>query len=45
MQTLRDYRGRYMVAASQLVADRYLLSEHLPGLEAIANEHRSLFKE
>jgi len=39
-----DYRGRYMAAADQLVADRYLLPEHLTGLEAIATEHRSLFE-
>ena len=38
-----DYRGRYMGVADRLVADRYLLPEHLPGLEAIASEHRSLF--
>ena len=39
-----DYRGRYMAAAEQLVADRYLLSEHLVGLETITREHRSLFE-
>ena len=38
------YRGRYMAAADQLVADRYLLPEHLAGLETIATEHRSLFE-
>ena len=40
-----DYRSRYMAAAEQLVRDRYLLSEHLAGLETIAHEHRSLFRE
>jgi len=40
-----DYRGRYMAVADQLVSDRYLLPEHLSGLEAIATEHRSLFKQ
>ena len=40
-----DYRGRYMAAAHRLVADRYLLQEHLPDLEAIATEHRSLFDQ
>ena len=35
-----DYRSRYMAAADQLVADRYLLAEHLAGLETIAHEHR-----
>ena len=39
-----DYRRRYMAAAEQLVADRYLLAEHLSGLEAIATAHRSLFE-
>jgi hypothetical protein len=34
-----------MAAAEQLVRDRYLLSEHLAGLETIAHEHRSLFRE
>jgi len=29
--------------AHQLVEDRYLLEEHLPGLEAIAIEHQALF--
>ena len=40
-----DYRGRYMAAARRLVADRYLLPEHLPGLEAIATAHRPLFDQ
>ncbi len=40
-----DYRSRYMAAADQLVEDRYLLPEHLPGLEAIATEHRALFDQ
>jgi hypothetical protein len=34
-----------MAVADQLVSDRYLLPEHLSGLEAIATEHRSLFKQ
>ena len=38
-----DYHGRYMAAAARLVSDRYLLPEHLSGLEAIASENRSLF--
>lgn len=40
-----DYRGRYMAAADQLVSDRYLLPQHLSGLEAIAMEHRLLFTQ
>ncbi len=40
-----DYLRRYMAAAEQLVSDRYLLPEHLAGLKALAQEHRSLFKE
>ena len=40
-----DYRDRYMAAADRLVSDRYLLPEHLSGLEAIATAHRSLFKQ
>ena len=40
-----DYLGRYMAVAHQLVADRYLLAEHLGRLEAIATEHRSLFEQ
>ena len=39
-----DYLGRYMAAADQLVADRYLLPEHLAGLEAIAEANRVLFE-
>ena len=39
-----DYLGRYMAAAHQLVAGRYLLPEHLGRLEVIAAEHRSLFE-
>ena len=38
-----DYHGRYMAAAARLVSDRYLLPEHLSGLEVIASENRSLF--
>ena len=38
-----DYKARYLTAGAQLVADRYLLLEHLPGLEAIADDQRSLF--
>ena len=40
-----DYKARYLTAGEQLVADRYLLLEHLPGLEAIADDQRSLFAD
>jgi hypothetical protein len=40
-----DYLGRYMAVAHQLVADHYLLAEHLGRLEAIATGHRSLFEQ
>ena len=40
-----DYLGRYMAVAHQLVADRYLLAEHLGRLEAIATEHWALFEQ
>jgi hypothetical protein len=40
-----DYKARYMAAGEQLVADRYLLLEHVPGLEAIADDQRSLFAD
>ncbi len=38
-----DYRSRYVAAAEPLIAGRYLLPAHRGGLEAIAEEHRSLF--
>ena len=38
-----DYKTRYLAAGEQLAADRYLLLEHLPGLETIAEDQRSLF--
>ena len=38
-----DYRGRYMAAAEPLIAGGYLLPSHRGGLEAVAEEHRSLF--
>jgi hypothetical protein len=40
-----DYKARYLTVGEQLVADRYLLPEHLPGLEAIADDQRSLFAD
>ena len=38
-----DYLARYMAAARRLVAEGYLLEEHLPGVEAVAESHRALF--
>ena len=40
-----DYKAQYLAAGEQLVADRYLLLEHVPGLEALADEQRALFTE
>ncbi len=38
-----EYRTRYLAAAEPLIAARYLLPEHRGPVEAIAEEHRSLF--
>jgi hypothetical protein len=38
-----DYRRRYLAAAEPLIAGRYLLPSHRGGLEAVAEDHRSLF--
>ena len=43
--SFQDYRDQYVRAAEQLVAERYLLPEHLPGLEMIADTHRPLFEQ
>ena len=42
--SFQDYRDQYVRAAEQLVAERYLLPEHLRGLEMIADTHRPLFE-
>ena len=39
-----DYRDQYIRAAEQLVAERYLLPEHLAILEMVADGYRSLFE-
>ena len=39
-----DYRARYLETAQELVDQGYLLSEHLPGLETVADSHRELFE-
>ena len=38
-----DYLAQYMAAARHLVAEGYLLEEHLPGVQAVAESHRALF--
>lgn len=38
-----DYRRRYVEAAQDLVDQGYLLAEHLPAVEAIADGHRERF--
>lgn len=37
------YLAQYMAAARRLVAEGYLLEEHLPGVQAVAESHRALF--
>jgi hypothetical protein len=39
------YKARYLAAGAQLVTDRYLLPEHRPALEVIADDQRTLFAE
>ena len=38
-----DYLAQYMTAARQLVAEGYLLEEHLPAVKAVAESHRRRF--
>ena len=38
-----DYLAQYMAAARHLVGEGYLLEEHLPGVQAVAESHRALF--
>ena len=38
-----DYLAQYTAAARHLVAEGYLLEEHLPGVRAVAESHRALF--
>ena len=42
--SFEDYRDQYVRAAEQLVAERYLLPEHLAGLGMVAEGYRSLFE-
>jgi pimeloyl-ACP methyl ester carboxylesterase len=39
-----DYRDQFMAAADKLAAERYLLAEDLPRLEAAARSNQSLFE-
>ncbi|MEE2636076.1 MAG: alpha/beta hydrolase domain-containing protein [Acidobacteriota bacterium] len=39
-----DYRRRYLVAADQLIAEGYLLPEHLDELRAVTHDQRPLFE-
>ena len=38
-----DYLAQHMAAARHLVAEGYLLEEHLSGVQAVAESHRALF--
>ena len=40
-----DYRNQYLAVAQDLIDQGYLLAEHLPAIEAVANQYRSLFEQ
>ena len=40
-----DYRNQYLAVAQDLIDEGYLLAEHLPAIEAVANQYRSLFEQ